>query len=99
MKRPVEERLADVEQRLNRLKQKEKLLRAEQSRKARNARTKRLVEIGAVTEKALGIELDTREKRECYLRLLLEVPTGQTRSRGEILAKEVRLGTESAPTD
>lgn len=70
--RSIEERLAEIEAKENRLKQQKKKLKAEQSKKARNARTKRLIEIGAIVEKALGIELDTPGKREKLLNLLIE---------------------------
>lgn len=52
--RSFEERLADIEAKENALKLKKKKLKAEQSKKERNARTKRLIEVGAIVEKYCG---------------------------------------------
>ena len=73
----IDERIADIEARENRLKQQKKKLKAEQSKQARNARTKRLIEVGAIIEKALGIELDTPEKKEKLLQILIQERNGR----------------------
>lgn len=70
--RSIDERLADIEAKKNRLKQQEKKLKDELSKRERNARTKRLIEIGAIVEKALAIELDTPEKREALLSIFVQ---------------------------
>lgn len=70
MARPLNERIAEIEQRENKLKQEKKKLLAEQSKQNRNARTKRLIEVGAVVEKALGRSLDTPEMRNALLTVL-----------------------------
>lgn len=66
----IDERIAEIEAKENALKQKKKRLKAEQSRKVRNARTKRLIETGAVVEKAMGMEFDTEEKRKALMDFL-----------------------------
>lgn len=70
--RSIDERLADIEAKKNRLKQQEKKLKDELSKRERNARTKRLIEIGAIVEKALAIELDTPEKRKALLSIFVQ---------------------------
>ena len=77
MARTIEERMADIEARENRLKQQKKKLRAEASKKERNARTKRLIEVGAIVEKALEMSLDTPEKKEALLHLLIDKRTNK----------------------
>lgn len=76
-KRSITERIAEIETKENELKQKKKKLKAELSKQTRNARTKRLIEIGAIVEKALGIELDTPEKREKLLSLMIQERPGR----------------------
>lgn len=76
----IDERIADIEARENRLKQQKKKLKAKQSKQARNARTKRLIEVGAIVEKALGMELDTPEKKEKLLQILVQERRGRDNS-------------------
>jgi len=76
----IDERIAEIEAKENRLKQQKKKLKAEQSKQARNARTKRLIEVGAIVEKALGIEFDTPEKKEKLLSLLVQERNGRNGS-------------------
>lgn len=76
-KRDIDERLEINQARINKLKQEQKKLLAEKSKQARNARTKRLIEEGALTEKAIGLSLDTPEKREIYFELLTETRPGR----------------------
>lgn len=78
--RSITERIAEIEAKENELKQKKKKLKAELSKQARNARTKRLIEVGAIVEKALGIELDTPEKREKLLSILIQERPGRNNS-------------------
>lgn len=90
--RSIDERLADIEAKKNRLKQQEKKLKAELSKQARNARTKRLIEIGAIIEKALAIELDTPEKRETLLSILVQEHSdrnGGTHSYGSFFREQI----------
>lgn len=76
----IDERIADIEARENRLKQQKKKLKAEQSKQARNARTKRLIEVGAIVEKAIGIEFDTPEKKEQLMAILTQERQGRNGS-------------------
>lgn len=71
-KRTVEERLEEIKAKKDKLAQLERKLKAEQTKKARNERTRRLIEVGAIIEKALDMELDTPEKRERLLKKLTE---------------------------
>lgn len=80
-KRSVEERLEEIKAKKDKLAQLERKLKAEQSKKSRNERTKRLIEVGAIIEKALNTELDTPEKRE---RLLAKLTEQQKNSHGGI---------------
>ena len=59
-----EEKLQDLEKRLEQLNNQKKKLLAQQKDKERKARTHRLVEIGAEIESALGYTLDTKEARK-----------------------------------
>ena len=52
--RPIEERLAELEVRKNKLEQQKKKLLSEQSKRERNIKTRRLVEIGKAVEATLG---------------------------------------------
>ncbi|MBP3263246.1 conjugal transfer protein TraD [Pseudobutyrivibrio sp.] len=78
-KRSVEERLEEIKAKKDKLAQLERKLKAEQSKKTRNERTRRLIEIGAIIEKALNMELDTPEKRE---RLLAKLTEPQKNNKG-----------------
>lgn len=68
----IDERIAEIEAKENKLKQQIKKLKAEQSKQARNARTKRLIEVGRIVEKAIGIEFDSTEKKELLHSLLIQ---------------------------
>ena len=88
----INKRLADIEAKENRLKQQKKKLKSELSKQARNARTKRLIEVGAIDEKALKIELDTPEKKEAFLSILIKERTdrnGNTCTYGEYFRNEI----------
>lgn len=90
--RSITERIEEIEAKENELKQKKKKLKAELSKQARNARTKRLIEIGAIIEKALEIELDTPEKREKLFSILIQERSGRnnsTYSYGEFFRNQI----------
>lgn len=90
MARPINERLAEIDAQKNRLEQQKRKLLAQQSKQARNARIRRLIEVGTVVEKTIGIELDTPEKREMLYDFLTEEPNDEsdfTYSYGFLLAK------------
>lgn len=75
--RSIEERLDEVHKKQEQLKAKEKALKAKQSQAARKARTKRLIEVGAIVEKSLALEFDTQEKRDKLLNLLTKTRSDQ----------------------
>lgn len=64
-RKSVDQQIAEAEERLRKL-------RAQKSNAERKARTKRLIETGAVVEKALGAELVSTEAREALLAVLCE---------------------------
>lgn len=70
--RTLDERIEQLQKKQAELKAREKQLKARKSQEERKKRTKRLIETGAVIEKALEIELDTPEKREALLNILLK---------------------------
>ncbi|MFT9601094.1 hypothetical protein [Mesobacillus sp.] len=51
-----EERLQELEDKIKQIEEKKRLVKARLSQKERKARTKRLIEVGAVFEKYFGIE-------------------------------------------
>lgn len=65
VRKTVDQQIAETEQRLRRLK-------AQARSEERKARTKRLIETGAVVESALGMELATQEQREALAAVLRE---------------------------
>lgn len=64
-RKSVDQQIAEAEERLRKL-------RAQKSNAERKARTKRLIETGAVVEKALDAELASTEAREALLAVLCE---------------------------
>ena len=64
-----EERLLELQKQMEQLKAKEKIIKARQAEKERKARTKRLIEIGAVVESVLGrpIEKEDLSKLKSFL--------------------------------
>ena len=77
VKKTYEEKLSDIEAKKNKLNQQLKKLKSEQAKKERNARTKRLIEVGAIVEKAIGIELDTPEQKEKLMAILTQEHTNK----------------------
>lgn len=65
VRKSVDQQIAEAEERLRKLK-------AKKSSEDRKARTKRLIETGAVVEKALGAEFASQESREALLAVLCE---------------------------
>lgn len=88
MARPIDERLAEIEAKQNKLKQIEKKLRAEQSKQARNARTKRLIETGAVVESVLGKEFNNPKDRESFKKIL-EKSFSVYKAIGDVLGRPI----------
>ena len=62
--RTTEERLADLDKRIEQIKAQKKAILAREKAAERKARTKRLIETGAEVEAALGYALDTPEARK-----------------------------------
>ena len=67
-----EERIAELQKKQEQLKQQERALKAKQAERERKMRTKRLIEVGAIVEKALNRELRTPEERQALLDILIE---------------------------
>jgi len=59
--RTIEMQLEDIAERKRKLTEKEKRLKAKLSTQERNKRTKRLIEIGAVTEKVIGTQIEKED--------------------------------------
>lgn len=74
VRKTVDQQIAETEERLRRLK-------AQARSEERKARTKRLIETGAVVESALGMELATQEQREALAAVLREERAGNDGSR------------------
>lgn len=79
-RKSINERIAALEEKEKQLKAQKKKLKAQQSQAERKARTKRLIETGAVLEKALGISLDTEAKRQALLDILIQERPGRNGS-------------------
>lgn len=62
--RPTEERIAELDKKLDQIKAQKRALLARQSAEERKKRTKRLIEIGASVESALGREITKEELPE-----------------------------------
>lgn len=64
-----DERLLELQQQIEKLKKKEKLIKARQSEMERKARTKRLIEVGATVESVLKrpIEKEDLPKLKIFL--------------------------------
>lgn len=56
-----EQRLLELKKQMEQLKAKEKIIKTRQSEKQRKARTKRLIEIGAVVESVLGRPIEKED--------------------------------------
>ncbi len=76
----IEERIDDLQKKQAQLKAQEKALKAKKSQAERKARTKRLIEVGAILEKAMEMEFETQEDKDKLLRLLTEEKSDQSGS-------------------
>lgn len=91
-RKSIDERIAALEEREKQLKAQKRKLKAQQSQAERKARTKRLIEVGAIVEKAIDLQLETKEKREALLQLLTQEKqnrSGETYSYGSYFKKEL----------
>ncbi len=89
-RKSIDQQIAETEERLRKL-------RAQAKSAERKARTKRLIETGAVVEKALGIELAEQADRERLLAVLCKPRTGNdggTWTWASELARELTGGGE-----
>lgn len=57
-RRTEEERLADLDKRMEQLKARKQVLQTQISQKERKARTRRLIQIGAIFEQYFGVQLN-----------------------------------------
>lgn len=57
-RRTEEERLAELDQRMEQLKAKKQRLQSQVSQKERKARTRRLIQIGAIFEQYFGVQIN-----------------------------------------
>lgn len=57
-RRTEEERLAELDQRMEQLKAKKQQLQAQINQKERKARTRRLIQIGAIFEQYFGVQVN-----------------------------------------
>lgn len=86
--RPTEERLADIDKKMEQLKAQKRALQARQSAEERKKRTKRLIEVGATVEKVLGrpIEQEELPKLLNFLK--------QQEERGQYFSKAMNSGSD-----
>lgn len=89
-RRSDEEKLLELEQKMAQLQNQKKAIQARVNEKERKARVKRLIEVGAEVEAALGFSLDTPEARKA----LGDFLRGQE-ARGKWVTKAIQ---EAAPT-
>lgn len=71
-KRTVDERIAALDEQAEVIKARKQKLLAQKKEQDRKARTHRLIETGAIVEKALGMEFNTPEMRQRLLDVLLQ---------------------------
>lgn len=86
-----EEKLQELNKKMEQLQNQKKALLARQKNEERKARTKRLIEIGAEIEAALGFSLDTPEARKA----LGDFLRGQE-TRGKWVTKAIQEATPAA---
>lgn len=80
-----EQKLAELDKKLAQLQQQKKALLQREKQAERKARTKRLIEVGAVVEAALGYPLETEEMRSAFMQFLK-----QQEQRGNFVSKAVK---------
>lgn len=66
-RKSLAQRIADLEAREEQLKQQKRKLLSEQSRKERNARTKRFCNMGGAIQTIIGYDIDTDAKKDAFL--------------------------------
>lgn len=91
-RKSIDEKLAELEEQKNQLKEKEKRLRAQQKEQERKARTKRLIEVGATVESVLGRPINKEDLSK--LKTFLE----QQEYRGNFFSKAMNI-TQNVDTN
>lgn len=102
MAKTVEERIEELQKRQAQLKAKEKALKAKQSQADRKARTKRLIEVGAIVEKAIGLEIDSQARKDKLLEILTKERPGKqgsTYTYGNTFQQWIERAEEKADPD
>lgn len=84
-RKSIDEKLAELEEQKNQLKEKEKRLKAQQKEQERKARTKRLIEVGATVESVLGRPINKEDLPK--LKMFLE----QQEYRGNFFSKAMNI--------
>lgn len=90
-RRTDEEKLLELNKKLEQLENQKKAIQARVSEKERKARTKRLIETGAEVEAALGFSLDTPEARKALGDFLRN-----QEARGKWVSKAIQEATSAA---
>ena len=70
--RSAEERIAELDKKIEQIKAQKKAILQREKQAERKARTKRLIEVGAIIESTLGIEFDNPAKKEKLQQLLIQ---------------------------
>ena len=97
-RKTIEEQIAEQEKKKQQLEARIKQLKARQSATERKERTRRLIEVGAIVEKGLGVELKSEEQKEALLEILTEQKkdkNGNIFTNGSWLKKQVEKKTKS----
>ena len=84
-RKTIEEQLKALEEKEQVLKARKQQLISKTKEQERKARTKRLIEVGAAVEAALGYPLDTEEMRSALMDFLK-----QQEQRGDFVSKAVK---------
>lgn len=87
-----EQKLAELDKKLAQLQEQRKAILQREKQAERKARTKRLIEVGAAVEAALGYALDTEEMRSALMHFLK-----QQEQRGNFVSKAVKGEQSAAP--
>lgn len=104
MTKSIEERIGELKKRQNQLKAQERKLKARVSERERKARTKRLIETGAVLEKKTGIQLADELDRQRFdraLELTVTLPDNTTPTISQLIRQayqHVQAGTPETNT-
>lgn len=90
MTKSIEEQIAENEERIKRMQERNRKLKRRQSDKARKARTHRLIETAAIYEKATGIVAENEDDRVLLSKMLqqqIRLADGTTIKLGDLQAR------------